>query len=1156
MPCRRRAIPSPWSPAPTLSPRPSFTGLAVLAWLVSTASTAIALPTPNVFIAAGTTYTSNQSWGPSGSVPGTVYLVQGPLNITNNATLTIPPGTSVLLDPSATIVVGSSGAGKLVAGGSGAPVTFDRTGSSVTVGIDFTPAGMNGSTLTKCLLGTLGGGNGFPVRCQGGAAQPPVFSQCTFSRSPGNAILLTDASPALSSDSFSGNALTDVICAGTSAPVVNDCVFTSAHEGIGVTGSGVPSLQNDTFNGGFPYVLSVPAASLRQNAFTIAGGSRGVLVTPTGSSETHVSVSATWPSLPAGQYYQLAGDVIIRGGATVTLPADCQVSGQGGVWIYCGDPVNPANGGRLIATGTEGQHVRFVRAPFSAPWTGGVVVSGPSSSLQLTYAEVTAGPQLRVTGPHVVPNDVTLAKCILGDPAAAGFAIVADGNATLTVTESSIRGNASGAISATAGCSVSAAFNWWGHASGPYDPSPGNPSTNAGGQGAYVTDYVTYAPFFIQPPCLSPRTITASAGTGGSISPGGPTLVACGSSQSFTIAPMTGYAVADVLVDGASVGPVAGYTFPGSGIQVDHTIAASFAQVNPVHAQSPGACITSSDSCVQVPVVFDYAGTAPVRLFSVTLALGGSLELCGGVSGVHEGTFLSGAGATQMYVVDLGGGRYSVDCTILGLPCGATGAGTLFTLDVTSAAPAGVGTVTIESVTVRDCANADIVASIGSAASVGIDALPLTGVNDLAAAQVKTGNGTAGLTGIALTFTAPANAATVEVYRAPYGHYPEYDDAGGASPAVPSYPPPAPWTLTSVSASGDVDHPASRDFWYHVLFFKDACGQVSVVSNMTSGALDYHLGDVSNGITAGTGNDVVATEDLSALGAHYGAAAVTGSGFEYLDVGPTTDYSVNARPTTDDVVNFEDLAMFAINYGQVSGPAARSRPAPSAPGVVEQVSVAAPGLVAAGESFDAVIQLGGGGRLQMLSVALGWDGAVAEPVGADAAGWLAAQGGVAFSPRPGTVDAALLGVRSPGFTGTGDLAVVHFHARAAGAPALRVTTVLGRSSSNRPVPVEMNTLSVPKAPARTALAPITPTPSTGTARLSYTLARGGHVTLALHAVDGRRVRVLADGEREPGDHDVTWDGRDAGGHLAAPGVYYVRFEAPGATLTRRLVFVR
>ncbi len=72
-------------------------------------------------------------------------------------------------------------------------------------------------------------------------------------------------------------------------------------------------------------------------------------------------------------------------------------------------------------------------------------------------------------------------------------------------------------------------------------------------------------------------TITASAGSGGSISPSGSVSVAQGSSQVFTITPSTGYHVSSVLVDGSSVGAVSSYTF--SSVQVAHTISASFTQV-------------------------------------------------------------------------------------------------------------------------------------------------------------------------------------------------------------------------------------------------------------------------------------------------------------------------------------------------------------------------------------------------------------------------------------------------------------------------------------------------------------------------------------------------------------------------------------------------
>jgi hypothetical protein len=69
-------------------------------------------------------------------------------------------------------------------------------------------------------------------------------------------------------------------------------------------------------------------------------------------------------------------------------------------------------------------------------------------------------------------------------------------------------------------------------------------------------------------------TITASAGSGGSISPSGAVTVGSGSDQSFTIAADPGYSIADVLVDGSSVGAVTSHTF--TNVTADHTISASF----------------------------------------------------------------------------------------------------------------------------------------------------------------------------------------------------------------------------------------------------------------------------------------------------------------------------------------------------------------------------------------------------------------------------------------------------------------------------------------------------------------------------------------------------------------------------------------------------
>src|SRR5262249_36773865 len=50
------------------------------------------------------------------------------------------------------------------------------------------------------------------------------------------------------------------------------------------------------------------------------------------------------------------------------------------------------------------------------------------------------------------------------------------------------------------------------------------------------------------------KLIIASAGSNGSVSPSGTTLVNCGNDQGYTIIPDVNYIVSDVLVDGSSVG--------------------------------------------------------------------------------------------------------------------------------------------------------------------------------------------------------------------------------------------------------------------------------------------------------------------------------------------------------------------------------------------------------------------------------------------------------------------------------------------------------------------------------------------------------------------------------------------------------------------------
>jgi len=72
--------------------------------------------------------------------------------------------------------------------------------------------------------------------------------------------------------------------------------------------------------------------------------------------------------------------------------------------------------------------------------------------------------------------------------------------------------------------------------------------------------------------------IRSIVGANGNITPTGEVLVTEGSDQGFTITPNNGYQVADVLVDGVSVGAVTSFTF--TNVQADHSIIVSFEEIS------------------------------------------------------------------------------------------------------------------------------------------------------------------------------------------------------------------------------------------------------------------------------------------------------------------------------------------------------------------------------------------------------------------------------------------------------------------------------------------------------------------------------------------------------------------------------------------------
>jgi hypothetical protein len=84
-----------------------------------------------------------------------------------------------------------------------------------------------------------------------------------------------------------------------------------------------------------------------------------------------------------------------------------------------------------------------------------------------------------------------------------------------------------------------------------------------------------------------------------------------------------------------------------------------------------------------------------------------------------------------------------------------------------------------------------------------------------------------------------------------------------------------------------------------------------------------------------------------------------------------------------------------------------------------------------------------------------------------------------------------------------------------------------------------------------------PNPFYAQTEISFCLPSSAPVDLAVYDVSGRLVAQLLRGSfHGPGDHRVTWDGRDSEDRRVAAGVYFCRLIAEGATDTKGIVLLR
>jgi hypothetical protein len=83
-----------------------------------------------------------------------------------------------------------------------------------------------------------------------------------------------------------------------------------------------------------------------------------------------------------------------------------------------------------------------------------------------------------------------------------------------------------------------------------------------------------------------------------------------------------------------------------------------------------------------------------------------------------------------------------------------------------------------------------------------------------------------------------------------------------------------------------------------------------------------------------------------------------------------------------------------------------------------------------------------------------------------------------------------------------------------------------------------------------------PNPLRTSLSIRFRTAEDSDVRVAVLDAQGREVAELTRGRQPAGDHLLRWDGRDARGAAASPGIYFVRVESGERTAARRITLLR
>jgi hypothetical protein len=413
------------------------------------------------------------------------------------------------------------------------------------------------------------------------------------------------------------------------------------------------------------------------------------------------------------------------------------------------------------------------------------------------------------------------------------------------------------------------------------------------------------------------------------------------------------------------------------------------------------------------------------------------------------------------------------------------------------------------------------------------------------------------------TMGTDTNLAGVTVRRLGNSEYPTYPLFVAAWPAVAGYYPATYAAGTEAyngTGSGSTDAVSPRDIYYYQAFCYDAAMNYGLAASTARDlSTNYWLGDIAAvmGVWGGYDGRVNDT-DINFLGGTYHVAGAVWP-WNQCDVGPTVHeaYSRVGLPKPDNFIGFEDLMIFAMNYGVVA-----PRIVPLLPGSADEaLALSLAEISSIGDEVQVALRLDGNtGEVKGLSADVAFDPTKLEFVSAGLMPamqtplarmffWSGLEDGRVI------VDLAVLGT-GVSIGGSGDVAVLTFRALA-GEYTLEFENATLRGVENETLTADLDGLvSRPGLPTAFRLVQNAPNPFNPKTTVAYEVPQASEVAIRVYDVAGKLVRTLVDGTVEPGRYAATWDGRSDSGETVGSGVYFCTMETPSYHATHKMILLK